>query len=330
MIPVSIQRCPNYNEAEIRICLEQALIPFGGLSSIIKPGDKVLLKPNLLFARPPEQAVTTHPAIVEAVAKMALDCGAKVSLGDSPPFPSVRRITKGCGIAEVTDRLGITLVEFKGSTHETRKQPVLTRHIKTPPLCQTLLDYDVIINLPKLKSHQQMFLTGAVKNLFGCVLGRKKAYWHFKLQPSHEDFAAMLLGIYEQIQPELTIVDAILSMEGNGPGNGTPIQTGLILAGQDAIAVDRVITELTGANPNNHFVIKAAAKLGFPSTDLNSIMISGISLEEARFASFQLPEVSSIGFSLKHIIRGLFKNIAHLFHSTRESVSNNEKRFVKK
>lgn len=310
---VSIQRCTTYDLPAVRRAVEQALQPLGGLSSRIRPNDKVLLKPNLLFGQPPEKAVTTHPAVVETVAQLALDCGARVFLGDSPPLHSASRNARHCGMEEAVQRLGIQMLEFRSPTSGGWKPQRFTQGVNTPTLARELQEMDFIINLPKLKTHQQMLITCAVKNLFGCVIARRKAYWHFKLRASADSFAAMLLALSEKIAAGLTLVDAVISMEGMGPGHGAPILTGLILAGTDAVAVDRVVAEILGIDVRDHFVLRTAQTMGFPGANLQEIQLAGLSLPEARIPSFLMPALSPIGFSIPHLLRGIFK---YLFQRT--------------
>ncbi len=312
---VAIERCHSYHIDEVTDAVENALAPLGGIEAFIRKGDRVLLKPNLLNPKPSSKAVTTHPSVVEAAARMSLDCGAEVKIGDSPPIFSAQRTAKSCGIAEVAQRLGIEIVNFTHPTTETRTNPVLTAGIQSPCIEKSLLETDVIINLPKLKSHCQMLLTCSVKNLYGCVLKRRKALWHFRLQKSTDDFAAMILANYEKISPELTIVDAVVGMEGMGPGKGIPIDIGLILAGQNAVAIDRVVTELVHATPIENYVLRMARRFGFEGTDLESIQISGLSLEEAKLESFLLPDMYPIGFSMTHLAKGMVKYFINKFRN---------------
>ncbi len=306
---IAIQSCGTYQAESVHKAIAEALDSLGGLDQFIQRGDRVLIKPNLLFGRPPEQAVTTHPVVIEAICRMALDCGAKVLLGDSPPLSSAARTTKRCGIADVVNQLGVEIVEFKHPTHDGWNDQIYTTGIATPPLSSVLQEVDLVINVPKLKAHEQLLITCAVKNLFGCVVGRTKAYWHFKKRKSVESFAAMLLAIYEKISPGLTIVDAITGMEGMGPGNGSPKQVGLIIAGENAVTVDAVITEILGINSLDHFVVRMAENLGFPGSNIDQIKISGLPVKEARLDSFELPELTPIGFSIPHLIKGIFKYI---------------------
>ncbi|MGC9330198.1 MAG: DUF362 domain-containing protein, partial [Candidatus Hinthialibacter sp.] len=299
--------------------VQRSIDLLGGIESFVKRGDRVLLKPNLLFGRSPEKAVTTHPAVIEATARLALDCGAKVFVGDSPPVLSAKRACARCGVKEAADRLGLTILELNHPTETGWHTQPKTDGIVTPPISGVLQDMDFIINLPKLKTHQQLYMTGAVKNLFGCVVGRRKAYWHFKLRSSVEDFAAMLLALYEKIAPGLTIVDGIVGMEGMGPGKGVPKSIGLILAGVDGIAVDCVLASLLSVDIQKNFVLRKAHELGFPGADLQAVTLRGESIEKAAFPSIEFPELTPIGFSIPHLIKGMMKYLAHRTHRRQPS-----------
>ncbi|MBN2329640.1 MAG: DUF362 domain-containing protein [Candidatus Omnitrophica bacterium] len=316
---VSIQRCNSYDRTQVHEAVQTSIDLLGGIESFIKRGDRVLLKPNLLFGRPPEKAVTTHPAVIEAAARLALDCGAKVFVGDSPPISSAKRTCARCGVKEAADRLGLTILELNHPTENGWHAQSKTAGILTPPISGVLQDMDFIINLPKLKTHQQLYMTGAVKNLFGCVSGRRKAYWHFKLRSSVDDFAAMLLALHEKIAPGLTIVDGIVGMEGMGPGKGVPKSLGLIVSGADGIAVDCVIADLLGVDIQKNFILRKAQELGFSGADLQSITLAGESIEKAAVPSIEFPELTPIGFSLLHLIKGMMKYIAHRTHRRRLS-----------
>ena len=157
---VSLARCDSYDLARVREALEEAVSHFGGLAKFIKPGMRVLLKPNLVVGRPPEQAINTHPVFVEAVARMVIDAGGKPTIGDSPGFPSARNAAKPCGIADVAKRLGIKVIEMN---RPTLVEPRVGPKKMKLRMSKTALDFDVILNLPKLKCHTQLYMTVATK-----------------------------------------------------------------------------------------------------------------------------------------------------------------------
>jgi len=212
---VSIVRADNYELPALRLALLKLLEPLGGMPSFINPGDRVLLKPNMLSAKEPDKAVTTHPSLVQVVAEIVKESGGIVLIGDSPGIGSFSRVADKSGIHAAARESGASLVEFNDAID--LQGNGIFRSIS---LARAYYEADKIINLPKLKTHEMMTMTCAVKNLFGAVIGAEKAGWHLKAGSSRELFAQLLLEIYLLKKPTLNIVDAIIAMEGNGPGSG--------------------------------------------------------------------------------------------------------------
>ena len=299
MPTVSIESVPTYEREQVASGLRRLLEPLGGMAAFVRPGERVLLKPNLLMAKPPEAAVTTHPEVVRAVILEVQRAGAIPLVGDSPGVGSYKKIAEKCGIAAVCAETGAELVEFREAL--TVKGSGIFRQIE---LARPYLEADRIINLPKLKTHEMMTMTCAVKNLFGSVVGTAKAGWHLKAGADRELFARMLLEIYLIRQPELTIVDAIVAMEGDGPGSGDPRQTGLLLAGDNAVAVDLIVAQLAGIPRRLLFVEQAARKLNLPGSDRTGIRTVGLPLERAAcLAPFRLPPLSDVQFGLPRFLK---------------------------
>ncbi|MEK7829109.1 MAG: DUF362 domain-containing protein, partial [Deltaproteobacteria bacterium] len=166
-------------------------------------------------------------------------------------------------------------------------------------LSKEAIEVDGIINLPKLKTHAQMFLTLGVKNMFGCVVGARKPQWHMAAGVDTHAFARMLIDTYLFLKPRLTIVDGIVGMEGNGPGSaGDPRRLGLIFAAVDCIALDRVITEVLGAEANALLTTKVAEEDEIGVTDINEINILGEGIEDVKIHDFKFPPLASIEFKL--------------------------------
>src|SRR4030042_5672884 len=214
---VSIVKCQNYDEEKVLSSLRRSIDLIGGIQNFVKKGHHVLLKPNLLYGKSPEKAVTTHPAIVEGVIEIVREAGGVPFIGDSPSVGSLMKTAEKAGIKAVADEMKCPLVEFD--------KPVLLskgtgKIFKQLEIEQTVLEAEVIINLPKWKTHAQMLLTLGVKNLFGCIPGPRKALWHLKAGEDRKVFAQILVDIYQMIQPSLTILDGIIGMEGHGPGRG--------------------------------------------------------------------------------------------------------------
>jgi uncharacterized protein (DUF362 family)/Pyruvate/2-oxoacid:ferredoxin oxidoreductase delta subunit len=218
----------------------------------------VIIKPNLLAPAAPHTAVLTHSSIVRAAVAYVNARGARPSISDSPALGSFDRIMRDSGIKAALSGLSVDFREFKKSVPIDIGDPFGTIEI-----AQEALEADVIINLAKLKTHSQMLLTLGVKNMFGCVVGFRKAEWHMKTGVNREMFANLLVKIYHTVRPAVTIVDGILAMEGDGPGRGgSPIYMGTILAGTDACAVDRAVCRMLGIEPEDLLTNKVARNLG--------------------------------------------------------------------
>ena len=183
---VSFQECTSYKSPELANALNQLLDPLGGMENFVKRGDRVLLKPNLLSPKKPEDAVCTDPAIMIAVAKMVMDVGGIVLIGDSPALVKGSKVLGSLGVADELKNMGVKIVDF------VEIQKVSGSAFKSIEISKEVLDADVVINLPKLKTHGMMVLTLAVKNLYGCVVGKRKAAYHLQVRESREMFAQPL------------------------------------------------------------------------------------------------------------------------------------------
>jgi len=303
METVSIVRAASYDRAVIREGMELLLAPLGGMGAIIRPGERVLIKPNMLAARPPEKAVTTHPAIVREVILMVRQAGAIPLVGDSPGIGGLRKVAERSGILAVVEETNTELVEFDETVEVTGSGT-----FKRFELARPYLEADRIINLPKLKTHEMMTITCGVKNLFGAVVGTAKAAWHLKAGANRELFAKMLVEIHQLRQPDLTIVDAITAMEGDGPGSGDPRFVGCLLAGTNALSVDLVAADILEIPHRLRYVERAAEKQGLPGVDRDAVRTTGASIEQIRISDFRLPHISDVQFGLPNFLKNRLKN----------------------
>ncbi len=215
----------------------------------IKKCKSVLLKPNLLTVALPKKAVTTNPAVVDAVARWFKKNHpeAKLYLGDSSGCLGLNQTKKAfveCGMQKVIDKYKMTGVPFEAEPIVTLKNPngVIWKEIIVAKIVK---DVDLIVNLPKLKTHSLTLYTGAMKNLYGCIPGGIKGKGHLAAITPPE-FADLIMDFYEVINPQVNIMDAVIGMEGAGPGQGDPIQTGYILGSKNACALDSVASKLIG------------------------------------------------------------------------------------
>ena len=290
---VSIEACSDYDIEAIEAALGSCLERLGGIGAFVKPGQKVILKPNLLSSYAPEKAVTTHPSIVEATARLIQEAGANVIIADSPaaviPFREVamRRIYKTTGMMDAAEKAGAKLnwdFSYKEVPFPDGKL------IKRFEIISSVLDADVIISLPKLKTHVLTAYTGAVKNLFGVIPGFFKPGYHVKLHIL-EQFSQMLLDLLCLLKPTLTIMDGIVGLEGDGPGaGGSPKEIGVLLASSNLLAADYVAGQIMGFKPEEIPLLRTAMKQSI--IDDGNIKTSGPPIEELKLEDFKLPKLT--------------------------------------
>lgn len=261
MTRVAAVTVEHYHIDEVEQGVSEAITLLGGIYRFIEPGDKVLIKPNMLEALGPERAVTTHPEVLRAVIRQVKSAGGVPFVGDSPALGNTLKVAKATGMAEVCAQEQAEIVFFEKSSEIHVPEGLL---IKRFELAEELQKMDKVISLAKMKTHSLMGITGGIKNLFGFVVGPYKAQFHLRLQ-KQRDFAAMLVDLNRAVKPILYIIDGIIGMEGNGPRNGTPIQTGAILAGTNGFAVDMVMTKIMGMNPEKLPVAAWALSQNFVS-----------------------------------------------------------------
>jgi uncharacterized protein (DUF362 family)/NAD-dependent dihydropyrimidine dehydrogenase PreA subunit len=313
MSTVSVSKCSSYDSSEVQRVISECLGALGGLGSFVKQGQTVLLKPNLLGSRPPQAAVTTHPAIVEAVAREVLALGAKPVIGDSPPFQgqNPRRYESLCkvtGIREVADRLGIEIVSMDDPWRQVEAGGEFYREL---PVGSAFLDADVVINLPKLKTHGLTGFSGAIKNMFGCIPGLKKSQLHLQAREDREIFSEMLVDVFATCRPTLNVMDGIVGMEGSGPSKGKPRGVGVVMAGSDAVALDSIACEIVDFRPSSIAHIRIAGERGLGESSLDKIEIVGEELTEVRTRDF-LPS-PTVGSGLAGMPAPLYRLVKNQF-----------------
>ena len=303
---VAIAGCADYAYPRVLAGVRDALKPLGGMKAFVRRRDRVLIKPNLLIGRHPNRCVTTHPALVKAVAELVQEVGAIPAIGDSPAVGGLRRAAAQAGIAAVAEEVGCTLVEFK-EVAEVRADEACT--FRRFELAKAVLEADVVINLPKVKTHSQTLLTLGVKNIFGCIPGMRKAQWHLKAGIDHAYFAGMLVELAQIVKPCLTIADGIIGMEGDGPGNGDPRLLGLILASGNPFALDTTICRIIGVPPEDLLTIQAGRERGFAGTNPKQIKVLGQQLEDIGVSPFRLPGRFDMQWNLPGFIKRPLKNV---------------------
>jgi len=280
---VSVIRVSDYEPDRVLDGLRNCLKPFGGLSKFVQPGNRVLIKPNILGGFHPERAVTTHPSLIRAIIILVKELGGIPLIGDSPAIGTLEDALELSGIYEILEETGAQFIDFSEPyTYENSSNKLL----KKITLSSALRSIDKVITVPKLKTHAQMAFTGALKNQFGFVPGSLKSQWHFRLKDP-DWLAALILDINRIVKPVLTIMDGIIAMDGPGPSSGNPKQLGLILAGDDPVAVDVIACKIIDLNWRYVPLLRVAHEQKFGATGLDKIQLHGGNLNDFIVHDFQ-------------------------------------------
>ena len=281
MTKVSVVKADDYKNAEDAVRKSVELL--GGIEKFLKPGWKVLLKPNLLKGVSPEKCVTTHPTVIQAVIKLVREAGCTPVVGDSPGTGNGRWHSQKAGFRRICEEMAVEWVDFEADFVEIKDKG----SFKNLTIARPVIEADAIINLPKIKTHAQIYITLAVKNMFGIVPGVRKAQWHLSSGRDLDSFCKMLVEICYIKKPVLNIVDGILAMDGNGPGAGDPYPLGYIVAGEEPSAVDRIICDILKLKPSKVPTFKALESLKLGVTDLSLIQVVGDDYSTAEVDNFR-------------------------------------------
>ncbi len=307
---VSLLGCASYDREQVVKTIRKTFDNLGGVNKFIKPGMKVALKPNLLTRKAPETAAATHPEIVYAIASIVKEAGATVKIVESPGGPysvaMLKAVYSGCGMTRIAEEAGIELNYDTAITDIDNKDGMF---LKKLTVLKPLVESDLIIDIPKLKTHGQMFYTGAVKNMFGAIPGTQKAEYHLRMA-QYMDFANTLIDIYLSVKPGLIIMDAITAMEGMGPANGTPRDIGFVIGADNGFDVDMVAASLVGIKPDYIPILNCGMERGLCKKDINEIDIIGLNLKSNIVKDFKTPPYDSIhrsDFTKKTVYGRIFK-----------------------
>jgi uncharacterized protein (DUF362 family)/NAD-dependent dihydropyrimidine dehydrogenase PreA subunit len=290
--PVVTARCTDYDLAAVQAALRQVLEPLGGIQAFVRPGERIALKPNLLLGSSPDQAITTHPSLVAAVAIAVREAGAYPIVVESPGSgivhvkAVVERVYRRTGMRAAADAYGFDLSDDMGWGAVSHPAG---RTVKRVDVMDPIMQADGIINLAKFKSHTFMVFTGATKNLFGVIPGLNKVGYHGKLVEAAR-FADMLVDVATLVKPRLSIVDAVVGLEGKGPGTGgTPRELGFLMAGTDTVAMDVACCRIAHIDTDSVPVLVAAKERGMWSGRAADIDTLGVPVEELAVDDFVLP-----------------------------------------
>ena len=281
--------CPDYEQAEA--CIRALVEQMGGMGRFVRPGERIVLKANLLRAAPPESAICTHPAVVEAVARLVKEAGGTPVICDSPggalhKESVLRSLYEKTGMAAAAAAAGAELsMDSSTRTVSLPEGKVLRQAEIITPVAEA----DGVIDLCKMKTHVLMSMTGAVKNLFGVIPGLSKVGYH-ATHPDHATFADVLLDLTGYVKPRLSLMDGILAMEGDGPGSsGTPRQAGLLLAAANPLALDTAAGAIMNLPRKDNPVLLAAERRGLTPCRMEDVELIGGTVEELRMADYKFP-----------------------------------------
>lgn len=295
--PVAMVKAADYTPQKIDQAVERLWDELH-IDPALFTGKRVLIKPNLLMRRRPEEATTTHPQVVRAVIEQIKRANpAQIVIADSPGGlynpTQLRGIYATCGMQQAAEQTGATL------NFDTGSGPVAAQHGKLCPefqLINPVRQADVVVSVGKLKTHCMTGLSGGVKNLFGCIPGLQKPQLHYRFQ-NKKDFAGMLVDLCQTVAPVLTVIDAVESMEGNGPSGGTARKTNCLIACRSPYCLDRFLCALIALSPQQAPTVECSIERGLcPQNDADLVIINPDALP-CLIADFQHPQSKTIDFS---------------------------------
>jgi uncharacterized protein (DUF362 family)/NAD-dependent dihydropyrimidine dehydrogenase PreA subunit len=288
MEKVVLLKCEDYNVKLIEDKLREGFNLLGGdkfLKELIPYNKKVLLKPNMLSIEEAGSPVVTNFNIFEAVIRIIKDYTSNISFGDSPGFGESIKAAEKSGLLNIAKKYNVKFEDFKESIHVKLDESILC---KSWTVAKAPYEADVLITLPKLKTHAMAYYTGAIKNQFGCVPGTLKATWHTRM-PNANNFCKMLLDLNTLVNTKFAILDGIIAMEGNGPKSGNPKKMNTLIMGKSLSAVDSTAVRLIGYdNPLDIPLLKEVYDQQWGEVLPKNIEILGKSIEDMKVSDFQL------------------------------------------
>ena len=282
---VAVLRCRKYDADLILESMREAVSLTGGDEALDVKGKKVLLKPNVLFDAAVAKAVTTHPEFLRAAIRLMKELGAaEIIAGDSPGFQKPGFKGRKCGLWDICNDEGVEWYDFsKGTVVKKCPEGKMVNQFIVSDIVDKV---DLIISLPKMKNHQLMYFTGALKNQFGLIPGLSKSPYHMMF-PGRKGFAEMIVDLHTAVKPAYAFMDGIIAMEGPGPGNGDPVDAGLILASPNLLALDITACRIIGYDPDIIPINRDAIDRGLWLDSAADPDVVGLKLEEAKLHGFK-------------------------------------------
>ncbi|MDP4179278.1 MAG: DUF362 domain-containing protein [Bacillota bacterium] len=288
MEKVALLKCTDYDVDLIEKKLLEGFQLLGGekfLRELIPAGSRVLLKPNLLAGADAGSHIITHFAVFEAVIRIVKEYTNDITFGDSPGVDDSRKVAERGGLIKVAEKYGVKFDDFKECVHVKLENSLLC---KSWDIAKAPYEADVVITLPRLKTHGMAYFTGAIKNQFGCISGPRKVAWHTRM-PDANNFCKMLLDLNTLVNTSFAILDGIVAMDGNGPRNGDPYKMDTLIMGKSLSAVDSVAVRLIGYdNPLDTPALKEVYDSNWGAVMPKDIEVLGESIENMKAKNFKL------------------------------------------
>jgi uncharacterized protein (DUF362 family) len=286
---VGIVRCPYYSSEILTESLQK--LAEVCCTNINLRAARIVIKPNLISARRSPLACTEGRFIL-AAARLFMNHGARVIVGDSPAFGTTRAVLDKIGVLHALQKMAVPIADF------TRVKPVILPSGLTTGLAAEALDCDLLVNLPRVKAHAQLRVTLAVKNYFGCVAGLRKPCWHMKYGGTTGAFEHHLVELLSVLPQSITFVDGITAMHRNGPISGEPFDLGIVACSANPVAADRALLEVIGLEPHASPLMLACIDAGITGIDLAELAFPILAPRDVKAENFEVPaELSPIRFS---------------------------------
>jgi len=288
---VAIVKCPEYGTEALTKAVRESLALIAGPGSGLDPGTKVFVKINHLSPQaPPDRAICTHPLFVREVLRALLERNVRPTVGDDVNFRRGDEFVTS-GFRPVCAELGVPLINLREAGFS--RIPLRGKSLKEVYIAKPVLDADLVLNLPKLKTHSFTAFTGAIKNMYGVIPCGLRLAGHRRFL-RNDDFSRMLVDVFSAVPRQLIVMDAVVGMEGEGPSSGIPKRIGLIISGADGVAVDAVAARVVGYKPFQIFTTVEAQARGLGVGDLSQIDVVGSKIEEVERRDFR-PSLAATG-----------------------------------
>ena len=308
---VYVQRCETYEIDKVTNLIDTVFREFD-IYNKIKDNKRVFVKMNCLGPFNKEMGITTHPVVLKAVLSLIKPYTNNIIVGDNPAIRDLIPTLKKCGLYEVIEEENVSILDGTDFTTITNSSPHTYHQFE---VSRQMIDCDVLINLPKIKTHTLAYMTCAEKNFFGLIYGLNKSAWHTKAANPLEFGEALndLYGAFLESFKDKTLIhiaDGIIGLEGEGPSTGGKAkQAKCLISSLDAVALDRVAVELVHLDYKKLYINQIAGRRGYGEADLSKIEIKGNPLSDFDDIQFEAPSDSLGSVGLKILRFKFMKNL---------------------